>query len=218
MLEIKACPKCDRITTGENDACPFCGYRFERQGPDTSPVLQVATVREKNPAPEKKPDRNGYFLAGIVTLVILALIITIPTKTITKDVPVSYQDTENYTEQEPYTVMDISYETVTWQEVHVSSVEQDLPENYYWKKCGSPCRCTHYTTNPQTDPSYYCDSCVCPNSGVYEQSRSDPKYQWVTKYREVTKTRNVTRTRLEPEPVEVNWIFGFGVPWTFRVM
>jgi hypothetical protein len=151
-------------------------------------------------------------------LALLVFFIVVPTKTIITDIEVSYPDTETYTVQETYTAMDVTNVRETWQEVHGSSDRHASPGGYYYKTCNSPCQCSHYTTDPNTVPSYYCDECSCPTSGVYEQSRIVPKYQWVTKYRDVTKTRNVTKTRTEPGPVEVNWLLGIRTPWKFHIL
>jgi len=218
MLDFKICPKCKNSTATENEVCPNCGNLFKKKNfPDKPQLSLEISTKEIKPIPEKKAKSNLFFIIGISFLLIMAFLIVAPTKTIIKDIEVLYLDTETYTDQEPYTEMEITYEKETWQEVHTSSDRDTSPEGYYWKKCASPCHCTHYTSDPNTVPSNYCDECSCPTSGVYEQSQNVPKYQWVTKYREVMKTRNVTKTRIEPGPVEVNWIFGFNTPYTFHL-
>jgi len=219
MLDFKTCPKCKNFTAIENEVCPNCGNNFKEKSSPHKPQLspEVSAIEIK-PVPEKKAKPNLFSIVGILFLLIVVFLIVVPTKTITTNVEVSYLDTETYSVQETYTAMDVTSVKETWQEVHTSSDRDATPEGYYWKKCDSPCHCSHYTSDPNTVPSYYCDECSCPTSGVYDQSRDVPKYQWVTKYRDVMKTRNVTKTRIEPGPVEVNWIIGFKTPWTFHLI
>lgn len=218
MLNFKKCPKCSNYTAFENEVCPNCGNHFmEKNSPYKPQVSPEVYAIEIKPVPEKKARPNLFSLVGILFLLLVVFLIVVPTKTIITDVEVPYLDTETYSVQETYTAMDVTSVRETWQEVHTSSDRDASPEGMYWKKCDSPCHCSHYTSDPNTVPSYYCDECSCPTSGVYEQSRDVPKYQWVTKYRDVVKTRNVTKTRIEPVPVEVNWIIGFKTPWTFHL-
>lgn len=218
MLDFKICPRCKSNTADENDVCPYCGYNFKIASSHLSEFPSKTSAQEIKPITEKKGNPNLFRIFGILFLIILVFLIFIPTKTIITDVEVSYLGTETYTDQEPYTEMEITYVKETWQEVHTTNVGYESSEGYYYSNCGSGCTCSHYTSNPNTIPSYYCDKCSCSNSGVYEQSRTDPKYQWVTKYREVSKTRNVTKTRIEPGPVEVNWIIGFNTPFKFHLI
>lgn len=217
MLDFKTCPKCKNFTAIENEVCPNCGNHFKEKNSPHKPQLspEVSAIEIK-PIPEKKAKPNLFFIVGILCLLIMAFLIVVPTKTIIMDIEVPYLDTETYSAQEPFTEMEATYVTETWEETHKSTDTGYSSEGYYVVECAQGCSCTHYVSNPNTIPSKYCDACSCPQS--YEQSRTVPKYQWVTKYREVIKTRNVTKTRIEPGPVEVNWIIGFKTPWTFHLV
>lgn len=219
MLEFKICPKCKNSTAIENEVCPNCGNDFKRENSTQNHQLpQELAGIEIKPLHEKRAGPDKFFIAIILFLFVIAFLIVIPTKKVTKDIEVPYLDTEMYTDQEPYTAMQITNVQETWQETHTSTDRATSPEGYYYKSCGAGCTCFHYTSDPDTIPSYYCDECSCPTSGVYEQSRTVPKYKWVTKYRDVTKTRNITKIRIEPRPVEINWIIGFNTPWEFHLL
>ncbi len=223
MPKLKMCLKCTKYSDISNEVCPFCGHPFDISLYDDNPEISKGQSPSKNSQnnqtyyPKNSSTSNYFPLLKIALLIVIIGLIAIPTKTISENVDVPYEDTETYLANESYRDYVFVYEQETWQEAHTSSVGHESPEGYYWKSCVSPCSCSHYTSNPNTVPSYYCDECSCPNTQTYSQSRNVPVAKEVTKYRTVQKTRNVTKYRSEIQPAEVNWIFGFKTPYTFHL-
>jgi hypothetical protein len=175
---------------------------------------------------------------------LIAFIILAPTKTHHYEVEVSFTDTETYTEKEPYEAQE-SYQTQEpYQDVEYYTdtvpVEQSVPytdyetvvhnapSGQYYPSCGSDCTCTDY--------SFWtgqCIQCTClvavtryKTQIVYQEIQKErpvtkyrtiTKYRTVTKYRDVEKTREVVKTKMDPRQVEVNWLFGFKLPYRLHL-
>jgi hypothetical protein len=183
---------------------------------------------------------NLYFFIGLSIFLLIAFIVLAPTKTHHYEVEVSYTDTETYTEKEPYETQEAYQVQEPYQDVEYytdtvpveqsvpytdyESVVYNAPSGQYYPSCGSDCTCTDY--------SFWtgqCIQCTClvavtryKTQIVYQEIQKErpvtkyrtiTKYRTVTKYRDVEKTRDVVKTKMDPRQVEVNWLFGFKLPY-----
>jgi len=151
--------------------------------------------------------KYGLFpILGIVILLLVVFIVIAPTKTTTENFEISYTEpeiysvTENHTVTEPYTYYDIK---------SGSSGISGTGRVTFIIDCGD-CYCDRRPIPMIFEVSggdgSYCASCMCERTG----------YRTVTKNAEVWKTRNVTKTRTESRLIEVNWIFGFKIPYALH--
>jgi hypothetical protein len=179
-----------------------------------------------------KSKSNLYFFVGLGVFVLIALFIIAPTKTYHYDVEVFYNDTETYFEiepyetqeayqvQEPYQTTETYYDQVPVQKIQVN----DAPSGQYYPSCNTNCYCSNQEWSWSMF-AYVCVQCTCQITEYQTIAKERPvtkytpvtKYRTVTKYRDVEKTRDVIRTRMEPRQIEVNWIFGFKLPYTLHL-
>lgn len=192
----------------------------------------------------EKHKSNILFFSGIFVFVLIAFILFVPTKTVTYEVEVAYTDTEVYYEKEPYETQEAyqtqePYEAVEYY-IDTVPVEQsvpytdyeyvayDAPPGQYYSDCGSGCSCTKYSFWTGN-----CTQCTCQvpvtryrTEIVYQAIQKErpvtkymtvTKYRTVTKYKDIEKTREVIKTRMEPREMEVNWIWGFKMPWRLHL-
>jgi hypothetical protein len=98
--------------------------------------------------------------------------------------------------------------------------------------CPSQCPCSAFSDIDYMNPPYerYCIECVCQDSSIFSsflgmddkyknavQTRSKTKYHNVTKMNNIEKSRTVTKTRIDQQPAEVNWIFGFNTSYALHL-
>lgn len=170
------------------------------------------------------------------------LVVIVPTKTVNYSTEVIYQDTETYTDVEPYTV-DEEYttkEAYISTETYKDSipVSREVPykeEQYYYEKvesadCDVPsdCFCQGYGT---VGGIVKCVKCACQRVKTVTLYKTEVKYETVfktrpvteykdvvktrtiTKYKDINKTRTIAKVKTEERTKNVNWLFGFTVPW-----
>jgi hypothetical protein len=182
----------------------------------------------------KKPEFKVLMLAGVVILVIIALLVIVPTKTVMVKNEVSYLDNETYTEQVPYAAR----EAYTVNESYIDLYNMNPNSNSYFKSmvrsgnssetCPIQCPCSAYSDIDYRNPPYerYCIECTCEDSLFIQldekyknaiQYRTKTLYHNVTKSNDVKNFRTVTKTRIDQQPVEVNWIFGFNTSYALHL-
>ena len=185
---------------------------------------------------------KGREIPFLIAYCLMLGIILLPTRTVSYTAQVIYQDTEQYTDVEPYEVEE-KYQTKEAYidtETYKDSipVSRDVPyeeEQYYYEKveeidCDAPadCFCQGYGI---VGGAVKCVTCACQRVKYVTKYRTEVEYETVsktrpvTKYRDVTKTRTVTKyrdinktrtianVRTEERTKNVNWLFGFAVPW-----
>lgn len=154
-------------------------------------------------SPTKNPDYQLLFSYGVFFLFVIAFLILVPTKTVSENIEVSSTENEIYSVQEPY-------ETQEPYEVQESVlVKEAYPGTYTAQDitfAGGVI--SNYIPFEMMDKSEW--HFVTKNTTV-------TRYRNVTKYLDVLKFRNVTKTRIEQQPAEVNWIFGFKTPYAFHL-
>ena len=198
-------------------------------------------TNKKNSSKQEYKNRgNLYFFIGLGVFLLIVFIVLAPTKTHPYEVEVSYVDTETYTEKEPYETQESYQVQEPYQDVEYYTdnvpVEQSVPytdyetvvsnapSGQYYPNCGSDCTCTDYSFWTEN-----CIQCTCliavtryRTQIVYQEIQKErpvtkyitlTKYRTVTKYRDVEKTRDVMKTKIDPRQIEVNWIFGFKLPY-----
>jgi hypothetical protein len=143
-----------------------------------------------------------YFIFLGIILIITVLLLLVPTKTISEDIEVSYEENETYFVPETYTDMVMVYPTL--------SVYQEIAQSFSEGGCAPGCECDTYHYSGYTKICTYCINCPAPATQPTE-------YQGVTKTIDVPHVRTVTRTRTEQRPLEVNWIFGFKTSYTLHL-
>jgi hypothetical protein len=156
--------------------------------------------------PVIKAKYDLFPILGIVILLLMVFIILVPTKTTIENFEISYTEpeiynvTENQTVTEPYTYYDTK--------PGMSRISGTGRATFIID-CGD-CYCDRQPIpmifTVSGGDGTYCASCMCERSG----------YRTVTKNVEVWKTRNITKTRTESRPIEVNWIFGFKLPYALH--
>jgi hypothetical protein len=220
MLDFKKCPKCSNLTSRDNYTCPFCGEKFDESNKNNSCSRPVFSNQDKKSISHKSQSNTTIPLGITLLLIICFFLIIIPTKTVTKDVEISYVINETVNEKIPYETIEPYQDQEPYQEMEktIASVKKASGGEYF-NKCYGACSCTHYSFNNQIKPSEYCDECTCYEYEYVSKNRSVTNYRKVTKYNEVpVGTQEVTKTRTEPRQVEVNWIFGFDVPFAFHII
>ena len=180
----------------------------------------------------KKNKSRILFITGTLVFLLIIFTLFVPTKTSYYEVEIPYNDTEYYIEKEPYQVEEPyqvkePYQT-TETYIDIVPVEKSVPyqtiEYVYYSDCDSTegCTCIHWHWFWG-----YCDGCECKVTKykteiVYEEiEKTRPvtkykdiiKYRTVTKYRNVTKSREVIKIKIEQREKEVNWLFGYRVPY-----
>lgn len=188
--------------------------------------------------------KDIFFFSGVFIFLIVAFILFVPTKTVTYEIEVHYTATENYTEKEPYQTQE-SYQVqepyqTTDTYIDTLPVEQSVPytdyetivrnapSGRYYPNCSSDCTCTDYSFWTGN-----CIQCTCwipvtkyKTEIVYKEVQKErpvtkyktvTKYRTITKYKDVVKTREVLKTRMETREMEVNWIWGFKMPYRLHL-
>lgn len=142
-----------------------------------------------------------------------------------------YQTTETYTDSVPVPV------SVPYQDYVYSYQTSDAGTGMYYGSVPSGCICSSTRNMYDKDGVYgaLCVQLTCQISTPVTKYRTEmqqqsiqkerpvTKYQTVTKirnvteYRDVAKTRDVMKTRIEQQPLEVNWLLGFKVPYSFHL-
>lgn len=177
----------------------------------------------------------------IITIIILVLAtLFIPTKTYWYEVEVPYQDTEYYTETVPYNEeeqyeVQVPYESTETYTDQVP-VERDVPYTAYESYYDYTTDCDAYVRCSCLDTSFWtgkCIKCLCERPVTkyrkevgYEsvqktrpvtKYKTETKTRTVTKYRDEQKSRIVTKIGTERRNMEINWLFGFEMPWVCRI-
>ena len=229
---MKFCNKCGNKLEENNKFCKKCGEK----------------LKEKTLDHPHKPGASGtekFFIIGIIVFMAAIFFLAVPTRSATYQVEVPYQDTETYTETEPYTAQEPyerqeAYEdTVPYdkQEAYASTESYTDTVKTTYESAMDNC---DYNANCQcTSTSFWsgiCVKCVCVKVDYVQKTRPVTKYktvtdyqtvtkyrtvtdyQTVTKYRDVQKTRPVMKTRMEDRTKEVNWLFGFEIPWALHII
>jgi hypothetical protein len=145
-----------------------------------------------------------YFVFLGIILIMTVLLLLVPTKTISEDIEVSYEENETYFVPETYTETVMVYPILPIQDF------QDIAQSFSEGGCAPGCECDTYHYSGYTKICTYCINCPSPTVQPTE-------YQSVTKTRDVPNVRTVTRTRTEQRPSEVNWIFGFKTSYTLHL-
>jgi len=163
------------------------------------------------------PEGNGtqkgsvsrYAVYFGIFLFVTGILLLVPTKTISVEYTVSYEENETYDVPETYTEQVTAVPTISFFEPGIRSMLSD-------GGCSPGCTCDTYHYSGYTK---ICTYCVCPTFPVFGTTTEDPaaEYEWVTKTRLVQKVRTVTKTRTGQRPLEVNWIFGFQTPYSFHL-
>lgn len=186
------------------------------------------------------------FFLGLFLILLVLFILLIPTKTVTYEVEVPYETTETYYEKEPYQVQE-PYQTQQAYEAaetyyDMIPVTRDVPyqELEYYSETVNQDSCdTIYPSCICKERGWLglgdCISCVCEKSRPVTKYRTETfqeqitktrpvtkyrtvtEYRTVTNYRDVEKSRIVMKIRTEPREREINWLFGFRVPYTLHV-
>ena len=203
--------------------------------PVTRPGMAMSTDRQSS---KPKPAFTSLVLIGIAFLVIIAILVIVPTKTIMVKNEVSYQDNETYTEQVLYEVREAYTVNESFIDLYDMNPEESNPAFLSLVRFGKPaqscptrCPCSAYSDIDYMNPPYtrYCIECTCEDSSLLSslqvddvfknaiQFRSTTKYHNVTRFNDVQKFRTVTKTRIDQQPVEVNWIFGFNTSYALHL-
>ena len=190
----------------------------------------------------EKHKNNIIFATGVIIFLLIAFFLFIPTKTVTYEVEVSYTDIEAYYEKEPYNDQEAyqsqePYETTEYYTDTVP-VEKSVPYTDYETRVVNAPPGTYYPDYGScscTDYNFWggCIQLTClepvtkyKTEIVYEEITKErpvtkyetvTKYRTVTKYKDVEKTREVIKTRMETKRMEVNWIWGFKMPFKLHL-
>jgi len=185
----------------------------------------------------------GIFIVAVPTRTVFEDVEVAYTDTETYYVKEPTEVREAYQEQDPYQDTEYFTDTVP---VQVSVPYQDTEYYYqsytagagqYYSTIPTGCSCTgtSFLYDESGVLGVHCVQLNCRESRTVtlyrtetqyqdiQKERPVTKYQTVTKYRNVTryldvpKTRQVMRTRIEAQPVEVNWLFGFRAPWELHL-
>lgn len=221
---------------------PFNSFSTKSKLRDDEYTRENPTHYNKDSS-NKKSDRSDlYFLIGTTIFLIALFLIFAPTSTSHYEVEVYYTDTETYTEkvpyevqeayevQEPYEGIESFTDTVPIEQsvpyIDYEEVVSNAPSGQYYASWDSNCSCTNYNLE-------WCIQLTCQVATtrymteiVYEKIekerpvtkyRTVTKSRTVTKYRDVQNTRNVIKTKMEPREMEVNWLFGFKMPYKLHI-
>jgi hypothetical protein len=198
----KICPKCGKEIPDLKNFCPECGTTLKDSASDS---YQRATLFTD----------NLVVIAIIAFFLIAICLVAIPTKTITNDVEVPYNDTETYYEKEPFDVQQSYQEEVPYQTtetytdtvpVPVSIPYQDYEYSYqtydagtgkYYSTISSGCVCssTRYMYDKDGVYGALCVQLNCKIATPVTKYRTEMQQQSVQKERPVTKYQSVTKTR-----------------------
>lgn len=183
----------------------------------------------KKPKIEASKNTLIYFYLGVTGFLLLIFFLIAPTKTHFYTVDVPYEDVEYYFEKEPYEYQE-SYEAqepyqtteIYNDKVPVQKTEtHTAPSGQYFTSYGSNCQCTRYSG--WLFPQCIEYTCTVVEYETVQKERPVTKYKTVTKYRtatgyrDVQKQRTVTKLRQEQRQYEINWVFGFRVPWNLHI-
>jgi hypothetical protein len=154
-----------------------------------------------------------------------------------------YEVQEAYQEQDPYQDIEYFIDTVPVQvsvpyediEYYYQSYDAGTGMYYSYNPTGCYCTGTRYMYDVDGVYGALCVQLNCRLSRTVTKYRTETEYQSirkqrpvtkyktvtkyrnVTQYRDVPKTRQVMKTRMEPQPVEVNWLFGFKTPYELHL-
>lgn len=183
------------------------------------------------------------FIVAVPTKTIFHDVEVAYTDTETYYVKEPYEVQEAYQEQEPY--QDTEYFTdtvpiqvsVPYQDIEYYYQSYDAGTGMYYSYIPTGCYCTSTRYMYDADNVYgaLCVQLNCRLSRTVTKYRMDTEYQsvqkqrpvtkytTVTKYRTVTQyrdtpeTRDVMKTRIESQPMEVNWLFGWNTPYELHL-
>lgn len=154
-----------------------------------------------------------------------------------------YEVQEAYQEQEPYQSVETYTDTVPvpvsvpYQDTENSYQSYDAPSGKYYSSIPSGCTCTsnRYLYDENGNFGALCIQLSCLISTPVTKYRTEmqqqsvqkerpvtkyrtiTKYRTVTQYRDVQKNRQVMKTRIDPQQLEVNWLFGFKTPYRLHL-
>jgi len=139
-----------------------------------------------------------------LSLIIVAGVVFLPTKTQSYTVQVPYTAVESYEAEEPYEEKVPYQEQEAYEDYETKYVSQTVQKD----NCDSDSRCTCSQTSwfGLGDTCVLCDCRIATDVPV-TKLRTVTKYRTETKFRTVTKTREVTKMKDEIKYRKVNWLF-----------